>query len=76
MYVISLVTLRGKRERAHMGNTGGTAGGELVSTVALGPEVADAKEVSACEIRGKRCCRRNDALGRESNSHRPDAHEG
>ena len=43
MYVISLVTLRGKRERARMGHAGGTAGGELVSTVELGPEMGDAR---------------------------------
>ena len=75
MYAISLVTLRGKRECAHMGHAGGTAGGELVSTVALGTEMAEAKEISACEMRGTRC-RRTQARGRESDSHRPDAQEG
>jgi len=43
MYVISPVTLRGKQERARMGHAGGTAGDELVSTVALGPEMGGAR---------------------------------
>ena len=68
------MTLSWKRERAHRGHTG-VQQGEKPSAVALGTEMAEAKEIGACEMRGTRC-RRTHARGRESDSHRPDAHEG